>query len=482
MSRPANENMENPLNTQKTPEDSNTTSRRTFLIRTTQAAAGLMAGGAIASSGAHARPAARPGPLPQGQVVGANDRINVAVVGIRSRGRNHAENFAKMPGVFVKTLCDVDVNLFPSRVAKIAEIQGEAPGTEQDIRRLLEDQTIDAISIATADHWHALATIWACQAGKHVFVEKPCSHSIWEGRKMVEAAARYDRIVAVGYQNRSIKNVRAAMRFLHQGGIGEVYMARGLCFKPRDSIGRFPDGPVPQGVNYDLWLGAAPERPFNKNRFHYNWHWFWDYGCGDIGNQGPHQFDIARWGLGETGHPVAVQSDGGYFCWDSDQETPNTQMASFEYADGKVLTFEVRGLYTGAEEGVKIGNLFYGTKGWMWLNGSQWKTFFGRKNEPGPGNESADSFADPADLAGAGGGGHYANFIHALRTGRKEDLSCNMESGHISTVLPHLANIAYRVGKKLTFDGKTERFVECNDANRLVRRVYRKPYVIRETV
>lgn len=451
--------------------------RREFLIKGTQVATGVVAAGSLASSGA-----ARARPLPRGEVVGANERINLAVIGIRSRGMGHAQGFARIPGVRIKALVDVDVNLFPDRIKKIAEIQGTAPEGVQDLRRVFEDKEIDAVTIATSDQWHALATIWACQAGKHVYVEKPCSHNIWESRKMVEAAAKYNRIVTVGFQNRSIKNVRAAMAFLHSGGIGDVYMARGLCFKPRDSIGRFPDSEVPKGVDYDLWLGPAPERPFNKNRFHYNWHWFWDYGCGDIGNQGPHQFDVARWGLNKKEHPVEIQSDGGYFCWDSDQETPNTQAATLKYADGKILSFEVRGLYTNGEEGIKIGNLFFGTKGWMHLNGSTWKTYFGRKNEPGPSSKNAEEYADPMNLAGAGGGGHYGNFIHALKTGKAENLTCSMEEGHISTALPHLANVAYRVGRSLRFDGAKEEFMDSDAANRLLTRDYRKPYVVPEKV
>ncbi len=451
------------------------TTRRRFLIESTRTAAGIAAAGSLASCVA---PRGRPGLAAKRRVIGANDRINLAVIGIRSRGMGHARGFAKIPNVRVKILVDVDESLFASRVKKIAEIQGEAPGTEHDLRRVLDDNEIDAVTIATTDHWHALAAIWACRAGKHVYVEKPCSHNIWEGRKMVEAADRYGVLVSAGFQNRSIQNVRQAMKFLRDGGIGDVYMARGLCFKPRDSIGKAPEEPVPAGVHYDLWTGCAPERPFTRNRFHYNWHWLWDYGCGDIGNQGPHQFDIARWGLGKSEHPVRVTSTGGYFCWDSDQETPNTQFASFEYADGKILEFEVRGLYTNDEDGIRIGNLFYGAEGWMHLNGSKWKTFFGRKSEPGPSSETGGEFADPGNLAGAGGGGHYNNFIHALRTGRKEDLASPIEEGHLSTALPHMANISYRLGRSLEFDGAGERFRGDKAANDLLTRKYRKPYVV----
>ncbi|MHC4943964.1 MAG: Gfo/Idh/MocA family protein [Planctomycetota bacterium] len=492
------------------------TSRREFMIQGSQAAAGLVAAGSLAPIAAGGVP--RVAPFAGAGVQGANERINLAVIGIRSRGMQLARGFAGLPNVRIKTLVDIDENLFPSRVKELEEKQGFAPGTRHDLRQAFEDKEIDAVAIANTNHWHALSTIWACQAGKHVYVEKPSSHNIFEGRKMVEAARRYEVLVSVGYQNRSSKNVRKAMKFLHEGGIGEVYLARGLCFKPRESLGRCPDGygagdydyyvhgrkgppydhDYMKGVHYDLWLGPAPERPFNHNRFHYNWHWFWDYGCGDIGNQGPHQFDIARWGLGETGHPETVHSDGGYFAFDSAQETPNTQSATFKYADGKVLQFEVRGLYTNAEgayctrsedgvydvahSGVRIGNLFFGSKGWMYLNGTTWKTYFGRKNEPGPSNDTMEESADPMNFAGAGGGNHFENFILALRSGKRENLTSEIGEGHISTALPHLANISYRTGRKLVFDGAKERFVDDEEADRMLTRPYRRPFIVPEEV
>jgi predicted dehydrogenase len=289
-----------------------------------------------------------------------NETINIAVIGIRGRGQSHYTNFSKIPNVNVVTLCDIDERLFPEALKNMSKLSDRKIKTEFDLRRVLEDKEIDAVSVATTDHWHALATIWACQAGKDVYVEKPSCHNIWEGRKMIEAARKYNRLVQVGTQNRSISSVRAAIKFLHEGGIGEVYMAKGLCFKPRDTIGKKPNGPIPDGVHFDLWLGPAPDRPFNENRFHYNWHWFWDYGCTDLGNQGPHQMDIARWGLNKSEYPVRIKCTGGYFAFESDQETPNTQMATLEYADGKILQFEVRGLYTNGEDQIKIGNLFYG--------------------------------------------------------------------------------------------------------------------------
>jgi len=502
-------------------------SRREFLNKTTRFAAGAVVAGSIASCAAPSK-----SPYVKGRIIGANDRINLAIIGIRGRGMPLAEGFARIPNVKIKTLCDIDANLFAERVKKIEDIQHFAPSTENDLRRVFEDRDIDAVAVATPNHWHALAAIWACQAGKHVYVEKPCSHEIREGRKMVEHAGKYNRIVAVGFQNRSLNNVRQAIKFLHDGGIGEVYMARGLCFKARDPIGKVPDGlgTGPQykysvwnkpGINYDadymsrvdydLWLGPAPKRPFNYNRFHYNWHWNWDYGNGDIGNQGPHQFDIIRWGLNKDEHPVKIYSAGGYFGPESDQQTPNTQSALFEYADGKIIQFDVRGIYTNDEagmltaehaenaekkinsaieeaaqkkiqEGITVGNLFYGTKGWMYLNDTVWKTYFGRKNEPGPCSEVLEESANPNDPAGAGSQSHFVNFIAALRSGKKEDLNCNIEEGAMSSALPHMANISYRLGRTVVFDGKSERFVSDGQADRVLTRNYRKPYAVPDRV
>lgn len=424
-------------------------------------------------------------------IIGANDRINLSVIGVRGQGFGHLRTWARMANdenIRVKTICDVDENLWAERIQAVSELQGETPATEYDLRRVYEDKDIDAVSIATPNHWHALATIWAVQAGKDVYVEKPASHNVWEGRKMVEAARKYDRIVQVGFQNRSINSVRRAMQLLHDGVIGEVFMARGLCFKPRDSFGMTADAEPPAGLHYDLWLGPAPYRPYNELRLHYNWHWHWDTGNGDIGNQGPHQFDIARWGLNENTHPVKIQSSGGYYAFKNvcSQETANTQTAVFEYEDGKILQFEVRGLYTGGEAGlgVKIGNLFYGTEGWMEIDGSTWRTFLGRNDEPGPSSEGDESDTGPqvGYLAAPGGGGHYRNFLAAVRSHKISDLTCDVEEGVLSSDLPHLANISYRVGRSLTFDGKKERFVGDDEANKLLTRDYRKPYVVPDKV
>jgi predicted dehydrogenase len=464
-------------------------SRREFGTRVGAATAGLALGGSLFPASAQT----------SRRVPGSNDRVVVASIGIRGQGNALKRGFARLQNVEVKTLCDIDANLAPSRIndAALSDVATFKPGFVQDLRRVLDDKDIDAVVIATPNHWHALATLWALDAGKHVYVEKPASHTVLEGRRMVEAAARHRKVVQVGTMNRSRPAVREAIEFVRGGGIGRVYMARGLCFKPRLSIGKYPDGPMAPGetfalttastsyepaydaaylskVDYDMWLGPAPRRAFNRNRFHYNWHWHWDYGNGDTGNQGPHQFDIARWGLGRQEHPIKVSSMGGYFGEESSQETPDMQTALFEYADGTILEFGTRGEHTNDEAGVRVGNLFYGSKGWVWLDetGRNWGSYMGpvgQKNEKGPGSGTAPGAGEAAGattmfLA------HYQNFVDAVRAGDPKILTCDITEGHLSSTLPHLANIAYRVGHSLRFDPKTERFVDDRKADALLTR------------
>ena len=422
-----------------------------------------------------------------GAIKGANDRINFAVIGIRSQGKTHITNWCRLKdnrNVMLKTLCDTDERLWGDGIKSVTDLAGNKPLTEWDMRKVFDDKDIHAVSFATPNHWHALGTIWACQAGKHVYVEKPASHNIFEGRKMIEAAERNKVRVQVGFQNRSIANVMQAIKFLHEGGIGDVYMARGLCFKPRDSFGIAKDSTPPAGFHYDQWLGPAAYRPFNEKRTHYNWHWHWDTGNGDTGNQGPHQFDVARWGMNKNEHPVTVYSTGGIYGWKPDecsQETPNTQSAVFKYKDGKILEFETRGLYTNAEggSGIQIGNIFYGTEGYLEIDGSNWKAFRKREKEPFAGSQKVQQkSADPTFLAPPGGTEHYANFIDGIRSGRDEALHCHIREGFYSSALPLLANISYRLGRELKFDGAREKFVNDAKADAMLTRAYRKPYII----
>jgi predicted dehydrogenase len=482
-------------------DDNTGISRREFTTRVGAAAAGLAIGGShVFGATANAAPAVGK------RVLGANDRVVIASIGIRGQGNALKRGFARLKNVEHKTLCDIDANLAADRIhdPRLADVDTFKPGFAQDLRRVLDDRDIDAVVIATPNHWHALASIWALQAGKHVYVEKPASHTVWEGRRMVEAAAHYDRIVQVGTMNRSRPAVLDAIRFMHSGGIGKVYMARGLCFKPRPSIGKYPDGPMQPGetyalnvlattneptydeqylskVDYDLWLGPAPKRPFNRNRFHYNWHWHWDYGNGDTGNQGPHQFDIARWGLQKQEHPVKIRSVGGYFGDESSQETPNEQTTMYEYADGLVMEFATRGGFTNDEAGVRIGNIFYGTKGWLWIEeaGKTWQSYFGPKNEKGPGTERPAGEKVEATGLTTTESPHYQNFIDAIRADNPKLLACDITEGHLSSTLPHLANISYRVGRALVFDGAKETFVNDKEADRLLTRdSYRKGFEI----
>jgi predicted dehydrogenase len=411
-----------------------------------------------------------------------NERINVAVMGLRGRGAEHAEHFAAIPNVNVNVLCDIDERVLPKAVADLEKISGKRPRTETDIRRVLEDKDVDVLAIASPNHWHSLAAIWACQAGKDVYVEKPVSHNIFEGRKIVEAARKYQRIVQTGSQSRSTRIARAAMDYIHSGKLGEIYMVKCVVFRPRESIGRGKISSVPQGVNYDLWLGPAPWRPFNENRFHYNWHWFWDTGNGETGNNGPHYTDLARWALQKYEHPRKIQSMGGYHAFDSEQETPNTQLSCMEYADGKIVQLEVRGLYTNLDTDFNMGMLFFGSEGWMKLKGEgeAWATFYGRKNEPGPSMnaESESQGADAMKIRGSGGGPHFENFINAVRSRNRQDLTAEILEGHLSASMCHLCNIAYRTGCTVVFDSDSETFIDDDETNSMVSREYRYPYIV----
>lgn len=465
------------------------TKRRTFIKRGIAGAAGL-------AMGFNARTYA--------SIMGANDRITLGVIGIRNQGSVHIDSYCKLKdshNVRIKTLCDTDEALFPSRTKIVSDKTGTTPLTVWEMERVFEDKDIDAVSIVTPNHWHALATVWACQAGKHVYVEKPAMHDIWEGTKMIEAARKYKRIVQVGLNNRSIDGVREAMKFLHEGGIGELYLARGICYKARDSYGAAADSTPPATFHYDRWLGPAPYRPYNAKRSHYNFHWYWDTGNGDIGNTGPHQFDLARWGLNKNEHPVSVYSNGGLYGFrtsdsgtktpgvmvyggvetygrdKTSQETPNTQTAIIKYADGTLLEFEVRGRYTYRESslGIEVGNTFFGSDGYLELNGGTWKAFREREKEP-------FASSSPARDEGAG---HWANFLDALRSGKSETLNGELMEGYMSSALPLLCNISYRLNRGLTIrpsGAVIDKFVNDPEADAMLTRTYRPPYVVPEAV
>ena len=410
-------------------------------------------------------------------IASPNDTVRVACVGIGGRGKDHISGYSNLPNVEIAAICDIDDSHIAKGLSQLETLGKNKPATYKDIRKLLEDKTIDAVSLATPNHHHTLQTVWSCQAGKDVYVEKPCSHNIFEARQIVAAARKYDRMVQQGSQIRSSKAVQEAVQSMRDGLIGDVYMGRALCFKWRDTIGRTPVSEVPEGVDYDLWTGPAPKRAFTRNRFHYNWHWFWDTGNGDLGNQGIHEMDVARWGLGVK-FPAKVSAIGGHFMFDDDQETPNTLNCAFEFNESgkkKMLEFEVRHWMSNGEATVHekgnnaIGNLFYGSKGYLAVDSySSYKTWLGKEQQKGP--EKSE------------GGDHYLNFIEAVRSRKRESLNAEVEEGAASTVLVHLANISYRVGRTINFDSKTMTILGDAEATKLTTREYRKPFVVPEKV
>jgi len=444
------------------------------------------------------------------KVLGANDRIRIAVIGLRGRGWDHVKGYKDIPGVEIAYFCDVDENVLNKRLADAEQMGLPKPKTEIDMRRLLEDKDLDAVSIATPNHWHSLAGIWAAQAGKDIYIEKPCSHNLWEGGQLVKAVNKYKVICQHGSQCRSSAAIREAMEKMQSGLLGDIYMARGLCYKWRDTIGHTPVSPVPPGVHYDLWTGPAPLHPFTRNRFHYNWHWFWDYGNGDLGNQGIHEVDLARWGLGVT-WPYKVTAIGGHFLFDDDQQTPNVLTAVYEFRtpDGKtkMMNFEVRGWITNHEAGIgtpafggggvpaaglqasvkadpakaplgpaehkpsTIGNLYYGRNGYLAISGyDSYKSFLGPEEQPGP--QKRERVRNE----------HFVNFIECMRSRRAQDLHAPILEGHISAGLVHLANASYRLGRTIHFDPETQRVVNDPEAEALLRGTYRKPFVVPENV
>jgi predicted dehydrogenase len=450
------------------------------------------------------------------QVDGANSDIRVAVVGFGGRGQDHLGGLSKVKGCRIAGLCDVDDAILGKEKTKWAD-KGVTVEAFTDIRKLLDSKNVDVISIATPNHWHSLAAIWGIQAGKDVYVEKPVSHNVWEGRQLVEAARKHKRIVQTGTQSRSSHAIKEAVQWVQGGNLGKVLVARGLCYKPRPSIGKV-DGvqPVPAGVNYDLWCGPAPMDPIRRRRFHYDWHWFWNYGCGDLGNQGIHQMDIARWFLGEGKLSPRILSVGGRLGYEDDGETANTQIIYHDY-DKAPLIFEVRGLPEAA--GAKAMDSFPDKK----IGGSIAVIVH---CENGlvvvPNYSSATAYDKDGNEIKKWNGSknHYENFINAVRSRKHTDLNADILEGHLSSALCHTGNISYRLGKKakqgelleklkgdknhleacermfahlrannvdldatqaslglpLKMDPATERFIGNDRANEMLTREYRKPY------
>ena len=413
---------------------------------------------------------------------GANDRIRVCVMGINGRGKSHINNFDRVEGAEVTTLCEVDSRLFAPRIKEFFTDNGKpAPKTEQDIRRVLEDPDIDVISMATPNHWHSLGTIWACQAGKDVYVEKPMTHNIFEGRKVVEAAAKYGKMVQHGTQLRSNPGFQQGIQELKDGAIGEVYMARCVCYKWRPDIGKAHPGTAPAELAWDIWQGPAQEKPFMVNDqgegifVPYYWHWVWDYGNGDIGNQGVHQLDAARWGLGVT-VPYRVASMGGMFLWDDAKEVYNVSSSSYMFKgqDGKdkMMTLEVRPWCSNDEVGGRsFGVLFYGSDGYM-----SFPNYEGYKIFKGKDGELVKEYSD------GDGVNHFQNFCDCVRSRKAEDLNAPPIEGHLSSALSHYALTGARINRVLEIDTKAEQVKNDPEANSMLTRVYREPYVVPEAV
>ncbi|MCL4204687.1 MAG: Gfo/Idh/MocA family oxidoreductase [Pirellulaceae bacterium] len=449
-----------------------------------------------------------------GRILGANDRIRIAIAGINGRGQTHITGFGGMKDVEIAYLVDPDRRLFASRSDLVKRTAGNTPACVQDIRQALDDTDLDAVSIVTPNHWHALMAIWACQAGKDVYVEKPCSHTLVEGRRLVEAARKYDRIVQHGTQRRTDPQWTRVVNDVRSGKYGKLLVSYGYASRTRLSIGTKDPQQSPRELDFDLWLGPAPAQPFRTNLVHYNWHWRWDFGDGEIGNMGSHQLDVCRWALPDGAMPKRVISLGGRFGYQDQGETPNTHLTLVDFGEVKVI-LEIRGLID--ERQWKITNEFHTDEGVV-RDGR----FFAKGQGDGVAIENF-----PPNGAPEQGPRHMRNFIDCVRSRKREDLGAEILEGHRSATLVHLGNISYRLGQEvpfdriagqfegdalfresseamkrhladtgqvelgntpcrlgrmLTFDAEAEKFVDAPDANQLLSRSYRGPFVVPERI
>jgi predicted dehydrogenase len=416
-------------------------SRRRFLEDSLFATAAALAAGPVTHAFAEDRPSKSPG-----------EKLAVACVGVKGRGGSHIGAFAGKTDTEVTYICDVDDKIANSRAEGVARTQGRRPKVVKDMRKIFEDAAVDIVCFATPNHWHALGAIWAMQAKKDVYVEKPVSHNVSEGRRMVEAARKYGCICQAGTQSRSNPGMRAAIEFVKSGKLGQVKLARGLCYKRRPSIGARGDYKVPAEIDYDLWSGPAPILPLTRPNLHYDWHWMWAYGNGDLGNQGIHQMDICRWGLDVNDIGDAVQSYGGRFGYVDAGETANTQINIHTYGQ-KRLVFEVRGLPTKPLRGAAVGVIFYGSEGYL-------------VSPTYNGGTAFDSHGEKIDTFNGGDDAHhFANFLKAVRSRKHTDLNGDILEGHISSALCHLGNISYRLGEQISIADAKERLTSDSEAS-----------------
>jgi predicted dehydrogenase len=432
----------------------------------------------------------------------ANDRVRVGMVGLGGRMHSHIGSLAKIAkesNVEIAAICDCDQSRLDAAPKQYPGLAGLKLTKYKEQRKLFEDKSIDAVSFSTQDHWHALQTIWACQAGKDVYVEKPPTWCIWEGRKMVEAARKYNRMVQIGTQNRSSPNVMEGMQKLKEGILGKLYMARGMSYKIRGNLGKHRPRPVPPGLDWDAWVGPAKMVEYSSFN-HHRWYWIANFASGDVANQTVHDIDKIRWGLGLDSHPTTVMSLGGRYVpgEDDDADTPNTQAFLCQWAGRHLLvTFEIRHWYTNSEAGMRdqypfmeptscVGEIFFGEKGYMiFPDYSSYYTFFGVNHEPGPFKTEG-----PVDAAKGYAGSywpsesapHFRNWIDAIRARDHKVLHADVEQGHLSCSVCHMAKISQKLGRSVHFDPKTERFVNDPEANQFLKRDYRKPYVVPDEV
>ncbi|HEV8543074.1 MAG TPA: Gfo/Idh/MocA family oxidoreductase [Verrucomicrobiae bacterium] len=452
------------------------------------------------------------------QVAGANDDLRAAVIGFNGRGKEHISEWRRLKGVRLVALCDADQAVLDREINHLPE--SGSIQTYTDLRKLFENKDIDVVSIATPNHWHSLAAIWAIQAGKDVYCEKPVSHEVWEGRKLVEAARNHNKIVQTGTQIRSAVGVQEGIKFIRDGNLGKIKLARGLCYKYRGSIGKVsgPQEP-PKTIDYDLWCGPAPLEPLMRKNLHYDWHWVWSTGNGDLGNQGIHQMDIARWALGVNALSPRVFSIGGRLGYEDDGQTPNTQIVYHDYPEAPLI-FEVRGLPSEASAGRKmdqykgadVGNVIECEGGHVLIPNYSSAIVYDKDGQ------QIKKFE--------GGGNHFQNFLEAVRSRKRQELHAEILEGHLSSALCHTGNISYRLGQQkspdeireaikddkeaaetfgrmqehlaaneidlkknpatlgvfLKMNPNLERFIDNDDANKMLKRDYRKPYVVPDRV
>jgi len=437
-------------------------SRRDFIKKSVGASVAVTAGGILPGYSA----------LSYNRIIGSNEKIRVSVMGVNSRGNALARNFARQDNCDVVHICDVDSRAVQKCIDGLDEIQTFRAKGFRDFRKSLESKDIDALVIAAPDHWHAPATLLAVQAGKHVYVEKPCSHSPEEGEILVKAAAKYGKAIQMGNQRRSYPNVITAVQELQNGIIGRAYFGKGWYANNRGPIGIGKEAPVPEWLDWDLWQGPAPGKDYKDNIVHYNWHWFWHWGTGEALNNGTHMVDLLRWGLG-VDYPFRVSSNGGRYRYKDDWETPDTQVISMDFKEEVTMTWEGRSCNGKPIEGTWAGAIFYGEEGSMLIDGNSY-TIYDLKNNIVK-EVKNEIKVDPLNVADPGAdldSLHIRNFFKGILNESK--LNADIESGHKSTLLVQLGNIAQRVGRSINIDPETGHILDDKEAEQYWARTYEK--------